>query len=181
MHSLKDDVVELPRAFAERDPAARSTFEVLTLYPGVRAVLGHRVAHMLWQQEQTYAARAVSEMVRFVTGVEIHPGAQLGQRIVIDHGSGVVIGETAIVHDDVTLYQGVTLGGTRQTRGKRHPTIGPRATIGVGASILGDVSVGEGARVGAGAVVVSDVEAHTSVGGVPAAVLRSKNRRETLG
>lgn len=170
----KGDVVELPQAFAERDPAARSAWEVLTLYPGVKAIIGHRLAHTLWRQNHSYAARAVSECVRFLTGVEIHPGACIGQRVVIDHGTGVVIGETAVVGDDVTLYQGVTLGGTRHVRGKRHPTIGSGVVIGVGASVLGDVRVDDGARIGAGAVVVSDVAAGTTVGGIPASVLRKK-------
>lgn len=178
LSAWRADLTELPQAILERDPAARTRFEVLTLYPGVKAIFGHRLAHALWEREQRYAARAVSEGVRFMTGIEIHPGATIGQRVVIDHGVGVVIGETAVVGDDVTLFQGVTLGATEQRAGKRHPTIGRGTIIGVGASVIGNVMVGEQARIGAGAVVVSDVAEGTSVGGVPASPLRRRGRSE---
>lgn len=173
---ISHDVRDLPSALREKDPAVRSSLEVLFLYPGVKAVLAHRLAHGLWQINQHFAARAVSELSRAVTGVEIHPGAVLGSRIVIDHGMGVVIGETAVVEDDVTIYQGVTLGGTRNVRRKRHPTIRTGATIGVGASVLGDIEIGALAQIGAGAVVLSDVPAGARVGGIPASELKARSR-----
>ena len=175
------DVGELPSAVREKDPAVRSQTEVLLLYPGVKAVLAHRVAHGLWQSKQHFAARAVSEFSRAVTGIEIHPGAVIGSRVVIDHGMGVVIGETAVVEDDVTIYQGVTLGGTRNVRRKRHPTIRTGATIGVGASVLGDIEIGALAQIGAGAVVLSDVPAGARVGGIPASELKARSRSKVPG
>lgn len=174
---ILDDMRELPAVFLEKDPAARSRWEVLFLYPGVKAVIGHRIAHALWQSEHRFAARAWAEASRFLTGVEIHPGARIGRRVVIDHGMGTVIGETATVQDDVVLYQGVTLGGTELVKGVRHPTIRPGSIIGVGAVVLGNISVGPDARVGAGAVVVKDVSPQTSVAGVPAHVLASRGLR----
>lgn len=171
------DVFELPRAFLQKDPAARSALEVALLYPGFKAVLSHRFAHALWISHNHFLARAVSELSRFVSGVEIHPGAKLGRRVVIDHGMGTVVGETAIIEDDVILYQGVTLGGTQSVRSKRHPTIMQGASIGVGAVVLGNIVVGPGARVGAGAVVVKNVESKTSVGGIPATVLATHSLR----
>ncbi len=156
------------RAIRERDPAARTTFEILLTYPGLHAIVLHRAASSLHRRRRRLLARIVSHLNRGLTGIEIHPGATLGRGVFIDHGMGVVIGETAIVGDDVTLYQGVTLGGTGKQRGKRHPTIEDRAVIGVGAAVLGAVTVGADARIGAGAVVLNDVPPHTTAVGVPA-------------
>lgn len=162
--SIADDV----RSIRERDPAARTALEVVLTYPGFHALLLHRVAHRLHRARRRLIARVISHAGRFLTGVEIHPGATIGRRLFIDHGMGVVIGETAIVGDDVTLYQGVTLGGTGKQRGKRHPTIGNGVVVGVGAKILGAVTVGAGAKIGGGAVVLRDVPPHTTAVGVPA-------------
>jgi serine O-acetyltransferase len=170
------DLRELPQAVREKDPAARSEIEVLLLYPGVKAVIAHRVAHGLWESNLKFAARAVAEVSRSVTGVEIHPGAVVGNRVVIDHGMGVVIGETAVVEDDVTIYQGVTLGSTRNLKRKRHPTIRAGASLGVGSSVLGDIEIGSLAQIGAGAVVLSDVPAGARVGGIPASELKARPR-----
>jgi serine O-acetyltransferase len=169
------DSTEVPDAFLERDPAARTRAEVALLYPGFRAILLHRIAHALWHTEKPFLARACSEFSRFVTGIEIHPGATLGRRVVIDHGLGVVIGETAVVEDDVLLYQGVTLGGSQNTKIKRHPTLRRSVVVGAGATVLGNITIGEGAHIGAGAVVLGDVPPGESVGGVPAKPLRSNN------
>lgn len=147
------------RAARERDPAARSLLEVALCYPGVHAVWAHRVAHWIWNRGAAFRllARIVSQIARAATGIEIHPGAVIGRRLFIDHGMGVVIGETAIVGDDVTMFHGTTLGGTSMSHGKRHPTVGNGVLIGAGATILGPVTVGDGAKIGAGAVVVRDV------------------------
>jgi serine O-acetyltransferase len=152
----------------QRDPAARSRLEVLVAYPGLHAVLFHRLASWLFRHRLPLISRVVSHVGRFLTGIEIHPGATIGRRLFIDHGMGVVIGETAIVGDDVTLYQGVTLGGSGKERGKRHPTLGNNVVVGVGAKVLGAVTVGDGARIGGGAVVLKDVPPHTTAVGVPA-------------
>src|SRR4249920_424415 len=136
----------------ERDPAARNTWEVITCYPGFHALLVHRLAHWLWRQHLRWFARMVSHIGRWLTGIEIHPGAEIGRRFFVDHGMGVVIGETTIIGDDVTLYQGVTLGGTGKESGKRHPTIGNDVVIGAGARVLGNITIGENSRVGAGSV-----------------------------
>lgn len=162
--SLKDDI----NGVVERDPAARSAFEVLLCYPGVHAVLFHRVAHQLWRRGWTTGARWLSQVARWLTGIEIHPGATIGKRLLIDHGMGVVIGETAEIGDNVTLYQGVTLGGVSLNPEKRHPTIEDEVVIGSGASVLGPFTVGKGARVGANAVVLKAVEPGTTVVGIPA-------------
>ncbi|CAA9561368.1 MAG: Serine acetyltransferase [uncultured Thermomicrobiales bacterium] len=162
--SLTDDI----RAIRERDPAARSTLEVVLTYPGLHALALHRVAHVLQRHGRSLLARVVSHLGRQLTGIEIHPAAVIGRRLFIDHGMGVVIGETAVVGDDVTMYQGVTLGGTGKERGKRHPTIGDGVTIGVGAKVLGAVTVGTGAKIGGGAVVLRDVPPFTTAVGVPA-------------
>jgi serine O-acetyltransferase len=162
--SIRDEI----KAIQSRDPAARSSIEVVLAYPGFHAVRFHRLAHRLYQRKLFLPARLVSHLSRFLTGIEIHPGATIGERVFIDHGMGVVIGETAIVGDDCTLYQGVTLGGTGKARGKRHPTLEPKVTVGVGAKILGDVVIGEGARIGGGAVVLRDVPAHSTAVGIPA-------------
>lgn len=162
--SIRDEIESIKR----RDPAARSSLEIVLAYPGFHAVQSHRLAHRLYERKLFVAARLVSHLARFLTGIEIHPGATIGQRVFIDHGMGVVIGETAIVGDDCTLYQGVTLGGTGKERGKRHPTLGSDVTVGVGAKILGDIVIGDGARIGGGAVVLRDVPAHTTAVGIPA-------------
>ena len=160
------------RAIQVNDPAARSALEVVLTYPGFHVVQFHRLAGRLHRRGLRLPARLVSHLGRVITGIEIHPGATIGRRLVIDHGMGVVIGETAVVGDDVLLYQGVTLGGTSRARGRRHPSIGDRVQIGAGATVLGDVTVGDDARVGSGAVVVRNVPAGAVVGGVPARILR---------
>ncbi len=169
---LQDDIDNV----LKRDPAARSRIEVLLCYPGIHAVLYHRAAHWLWRHGRLLLARFVSHLGRFFTGIEIHPAAQIGQRLFIDHGVGVVIGETTIIGDDVTLYQGVTLGGTTLNRGaKRHPTLEDGVIIGAGAKILGSFTVGKDARVGANAVVLHAVPAGASVAGIPAKELGAKS------
>lgn len=162
--TLKDDI----NAVVERDPAARSAFEVLLCYPGLHAVLFHRVTHQLWRRGWTTTARWLSQVARWLTGIEIHPGAKVGKRLLIDHGMGVVIGETAEIGDNVTLYQSVTLGGVSLNPEKRHPTIEDDVVIGSGAAVLGPFTVGKGARVGANAVVLKAVEPGTTVVGIPA-------------
>ena len=159
---------EVIGAYRERDPAARSFAEVLLCYPGVHAVMWHRLAHRMWRRGLRLPARFTSQFGRWLTGIEIHPAAQIGRRLIIDHGMGVVIGETAIVGDDVYLYHQVTLGGTSSERGKRHPTVGNGVIVGAGAKILGDIIIGDGARVGANAVVVQPVAAGETVVGIPA-------------
>jgi serine O-acetyltransferase len=162
--TLADDI----QAVVERDPAARSKLEVLLCYPGLHAVMFHRVAHGLWQRGWLVSARFLSQIGRWLTGIEIHPGAELGRRLLIDHGMGVVIGETAVVGDNVTLYQQVTLGGVSLDPGKRHPTVEDDVVIGAGAAVLGPLTVGRGARVGSNAVVLKDVPAGATVVGIPA-------------
>jgi serine O-acetyltransferase len=161
----------------ERDPAARSRLEVLLCYPGLWAVWIHRVSHWLWRAKLRLPARVLSQIARFYTGVDIHPGALLGRRLFIDHATGVVIGETAIVGSDVTIYQGVTLGGTGKGHGKRHPTVCDRVFIGNNANILGNISVGENSRVGAGSVVLNDVPPNSTVVGVPAHIVYRSGER----
>jgi len=155
-------------AVKKNDPAARSTVEIMLTYPGLHALIVHKASSALRRHNAHLCARLVSHMGRFLTGIEIHPGAQIGQRFFIDHGMGVVIGETAIVGDDVTIYQGVTLGGTGKQKGKRHPTVGNNVVIGAGAKILGDVTIGDGAKIGGGAVVLKDVPPYTTAVGIPA-------------
>ena len=150
----------------ERDPAARNSFEVITTYPGVHALLWHRVSHFLWRIHLKWLARMLSQLSRLLTGIEIHPGAQIGRRFFIDHGMGVVIGETAVIGDDVTLYHGVTLGGTSWSKGKRHPTLGNDVVVGAGAKVLGPITLFNGARVGSNAVVVKDVPENATVVGI---------------
>jgi serine O-acetyltransferase len=159
------------------DPAARSLFEVLTCYPGLHAGWLHRVAHGLWRRDHLTLARLVSHFSRFLTGIEIHPGARIGRRFFIDHGSGVVIGETTEIGDDVLMYQGAVLGGTTSERTKRHPTIGRGVVVGSNAVVLGPVSVGDGARVGSGSVVVESVPPQATVVGVPGRIVRINGRR----
>jgi serine O-acetyltransferase len=155
----------------KKDPAARSALEVLLLYPSIHAMLFHRIAHFLYLSKLFLLARAVSQLGRFFTGIEIHPGARIGRGLFIDHGMGVVIGETAEIGDDVTLYHGVTLGGTGKDRGKRHPTLGNDVVVGAGAKVMGPITLHEGAKVGANAVVLSDVPANATAVGVPARIL----------
>jgi serine O-acetyltransferase len=161
-------LTETVRAYRERDPAARSNLEVLLCYPGLHAVGIHAVASFFWRHGWHLAGRLTSHIGRFLTGIEIHPGAKLGRRFVIDHGLGVVIGETAEVGDDVYIYHQVTLGGTSSSKGKRHPTIGNNVIIGAGAKVLGAILIGDNARIGANAVVVAAVPADTTVVGIPA-------------
>ena len=165
---------ETLRAYQARDPAARSRLEVFLLYPGVHAIIYHRFAHFLFRHGLRFLARCVSQWSRFWTGVEIHPGAQIGRRFVIDHGMGIVIGETAEVGDDVLLYQGVTLGGTGKDQGKRHPTIGNNVLIGSGAKVLGPFKVGDNSRVAANAVVLSEIPPDCTAVGSPARVVKKK-------
>ena len=159
-------------AYQRRDPAARSKLEIFLLYPGVHAVLWHRLAHWLYCHDLRFLARCVSQWSRFWTGIEIHPGAVIGRRLVIDHGMGVVIGETAEIGDDCLLYQGVTLGGTGKDKGKRHPTLGNNVMVGSGAKILGPFLVGDNARIAAGAVVLREVPPNCTAVGVPAQIVR---------
>ena len=167
---------ETIRAYRQRDPAARSNLEVLLCYPGLHAVVVHKLSSLLWRRRLLLLGRLVSNMGRFLTGIEIHPGAKLGRRLIIDHGLGVVIGETAEIGEDVYIYHQVTLGGTSTQLGKRHPTVGNNVIIGAGAKVLGAILIGDGARIGANAVVVAPVPAGTTVVGIPA---RPVDRAET--
>lgn len=157
-----------------RDPAARSTLEVLTVYPGIHALVLHRISHRLWTWRLKWIARMLSQLARWLTGVEIHPAARIGKGLFIDHGMGVVVGETAEIGDDCTLYHGVTLGGTTWQREKRHPTLGNNVVVGAGAKILGPVRVGDNARIGSNSVVVRDVPADATVVGIPGRVIPTK-------
>ena len=177
---LREDI----QSVFERDPAARTSWEVLTCYPGVHALIGHRLAHWLWGHRLRWLGRFVSHLARFFSGIEIHPGATIGRRFFIDHGMGVVIGETAVIGDDVTMYHGVTLGGTSWNKGKRHPTLGDRVVIGAGAQVLGPITVGAGAKVGSNAVVVKDVPPGTTAVGNPARIIdteQAQKREEKAG
>ena len=167
-----DQLREEINTVLSRDPAVHRRLEVLLCYPGFRAILRHRRAHKAYKHGHYLYARLLSQRTRRKTGIEIHPGAQIGKRLFIDHGSGVVIGETAIIGDDVTLYQGVTLGGTGKDTGKRHPTIGNHVTIGAGAKVLGPITIGDHVKIGAGAVVLKDVPSHCTVVGNPGRVVR---------
>lgn len=164
-------------AYKQRDPAARSLIEILLLYPGVHAVLMHRVAHFLYTIRLRFLARFISQLSRFFTGIEIHPGAKIGRRFVIDHGMGVVIGETAEIGDDVLIYQGVTLGGSGKEKNKRHPTIGNGVMIGCGAKVLGSFTVGNNARIAANAVVLREVPDDATVTGIPGRIVRLAGRK----
>src|SRR5215475_2066665 len=164
---IREDIASI----FDRDPAARTAWEVVTCYPGFHALLTHRLAHWLWGMRFRWIARLGSHLSRWLTGIEIHPGATIGRRVFIDHGMGVVIGQTAEIGDDSTLYHGVTLGGTSWNKGKRHPTLGRGVVVGAGAKILGPIVVGDGAKVGSNAVVVRDVPAGATAVGIPARVL----------
>jgi serine O-acetyltransferase len=174
LKKLKD---EFSCIFA-RDPAAQSLFEILTVYPGVHAVLIHRISHWLWNHGLRWPARVLSYLARWATGIEIHPGATLGRRLFIDHGMGVVIGETAVIGDDCTLYHGVTLGGTSWQKGKRHPTLGNGVVIGAGAKVLGPISVGDGARIGSNSVVLRTVPAGATVVGIPGHIINPDRKAQ---
>lgn len=164
-------------AIRERDPAARNSLEVLLLYSGLHALMLHRPAHWLYQHRLYFPARLISQLSRFFTGVEIHPGAQLGRGILIDHGSGVVIGETAVVGDGCTIYQGVTLGGTGKEKGKRHPTLGKNVLVGAGARILGPFEVGDNCKVAANAVLLEPLQENSTAVGVPARAVRVAGKK----
>lgn len=171
--TLKEDF----RACFERDPAARSSIEVLLAYPGFHAILMHRVAHRLHNWGLLLFARLLSHFNRFITGIEIHPGAEIGRGFFIDHGMGVVIGETSVIGDDVTLFQGVTLGGTGKEREKRHPTLEDNVVVGAGAKVLGNITIGKGSRIGSGSVVVNAVPKNSTVVGIPARVVKREGEK----
>ena len=162
----------------ERDPAARTHFEIITTYPGVHALLIHRLSHWVWSKRFFWVARFISHISRFFTGIEIHPGATIGRRVFIDHGMGVVIGETAVIGDDCTLYHGVTLGGTSWNKGKRHPTLEQGVVIGAGAKVLGPIVIGKGAKIGSNAVVVKDVPENATAVGIPARILEQESNKQ---
>jgi serine O-acetyltransferase len=165
------------RAAQKRDPAAKSFLEILILYPGIHALIVYRMAHFFYQIKLFFLARYLSQVARFFTGIEIHPGAQIGKRFFIDHGLGVVIGETAIIGDDVLLYQGSTLGGTGIIQGKRHPTIGNNVVIGAGAKVLGNIVIGDNSYIGANAVVIKDVPPNSTVVGIPGKITKQDGRK----
>lgn len=165
------------RAVFERDPAAKNILEVMLCYPGLHALFLHRIAHYFYKKGMILVPRLISQFSRLITGIEIHPGAEIGNGLFIDHGMGVVIGETTVIKDNVTLYQGVTLGGTGKERGKRHPTIGESVVIGTGAKVLGPIDIGNGARIGAGSVVLQSVPPRTTVVGIPGRVVVYKGER----
>lgn len=168
---------ELLAAYQEKDPAAHSKLEIFLLYPGVHALICHRIAHWFYKRNRRFLARWISEGAKRRTGIDIHPGAQIGRRLVIDHGTGLVIGETAILGNDILLYQGVTLGGSGKDVGKRHPTLEDHVTVVAGAKVLGSFTVGQGARIAANAVVLSPVPPDATAVGVPARVVRVAGRR----
>ena len=158
----------------DKDPAAKSIFEIILLYPGFHALLSYRIANKLKKWKIPFIPRLISQLARFFTGIEIHPGATIGEKFFIDHGMGVVIGETTIIGDNVLVYQGVTLGGTGKDQGKRHPTIGDRVTIGAGAKVLGNITIGSDSNIGAGSVVIDDVPEHSTVVGIPGRITRQR-------
>jgi len=171
--TIRDDF----RMVFDRDPAARSRLEIVLCYPGLHALIVHRVAHCLWNHHLKLIARLFSHLARWITGIEIHPGARIGRRFFIDHGMGIVVGETTEVGDDVTLYQGVTLGGTSWSKGKRHPTLEDKVVVGAGAIILGPVRIGHDSRIGSSSVVIHDVPSYSTVVGTPGKVV---HRREPI-
>ena len=172
---LREDI----QTVFNEDPAARGTLEVILCYPGLHALWGHRVAHFLWQHQLHFCARLLSHINRFLTNIEIHPGAKIGRRFFIDHGAGVVIGETAEIGDDVLMYQGASLAGTSLKKEKRHPTIGNNVEIGTGAVVLGAITIGDGARIGAGSVVVKAVPPGVTVVGIPGRVVTKQEKPAT--
>lgn len=174
IESIRSDI----QAVFDNDPAARSTLEVVLTYSGLHAIWAHRIAHQLYRKRLYFLARIISQLSRFFTGIEIHPGASIGKRLFIDHGMGVVIGETCEIGDDVVLYQGVTLGGTGKEKGKRHPTIGSNVVIGSGAKVLGSFTVGEHSRIGANAVVLREVPSNSTVVGIPGTIVQRNGRKE---
>lgn len=174
--TIREDI----NCIRDRDPAARSVAEVLFLYPGYKAIRSHRRAHRLYEKKRFFLARLISQRCARKTRIEIHPGAQIGKRFFIDHGTGTVIGETTIIGDDVTIYQGVTLGGTGKDTGKRHPTIGNNVMIGAGAKVLGPVTIGDNTKIAAGAVVIDRIPENSTAVGVPARVVRRNGRKEDL-
>jgi serine O-acetyltransferase len=171
---LKEDI----SIVFDRDPAARTHFEILTTYPGVHALIMHRFSHWLWKNKLYWFGRMCSHIGRWLTGIEIHPGATIGHRVFIDHGMGVVIGETAIIGDDCTLYHGVTLGGTSWNKGKRHPTLEQGVVIGAGAKVLGPITIGKNAKIGSNAVVVKDVPENATAVGIPARILEEEKAKK---
>lgn len=171
---MLDRIKEEINCVFERDPAAQTVFEVITTYPGFHSLMIHRVAHWFWIKKYRWLGRFISHLGRWVTGIEIHPGAQIGRRFFIDHGMGVVIGETAIIGDDCTLYHGVTLGGTSWNKGKRHPTLLDNVVVGAGAKVLGPIEVGQGARIGSNSVVVKPVPSGATVVGIPGHIINKK-------
>ena len=170
INKIKEDI----KVIYDNDPAAKNIFEVLFCYPGLQALISHRIAHKLRYWHVPFIPRFISYLTRIITGIEIHPGAAIGNRFFIDHGEGVVIGETAIIGDDVLIYQQVTLGGTGKESGKRHPTVGNNVIIGAGAKVLGNITIGDHVRIGAGSVVVNDVPDHSTVVGIPGRVVHQK-------
>ena len=168
------------KAIKQNDPAARSTIEIFLCYPGFYALLFHRLSHYLWNHSFKLLARFISTISRFLTGIEIHPGAQFGERVFIDHGMGVVVGETTIVGDDVLIYQGVVLGGTTTQKTKRHPTIEKGVIIGAGAKVMGNITIGEYSKIGTGAVVLKDVPPESTCVGVPGRIVKSKNKSRVV-
>ena len=172
-----DEIREDVAAFRQRDPAAKSNVEIVLLYSGFHAILAYRVAHKLYISGHTFSARAVSQIAKFFTGIEIHPGATIGKRLVIDHGMGVVIGETTEIGDDCTIYQGVTLGGTGKDVGKRHPTIGNNVLVGAGAKVLGPILIDDNSKVAANAVVLKNIAGNSTAVGIPARVVKQEGRR----
>nr|WP_156779911.1 serine O-acetyltransferase [Ammonifex degensii] len=177
MRSLYQYIKEDIQMVFERDPAAKSVWEVIFCYPGLHAVWFHRIAHWFYRRRFYFLARLISHFARFLTGIEIHPGAKIGRRFFIDHGAGVVIGETTEIGDDVTIYQGVTLGGTGKEKGKRHPTIGNNVVISAGAKVLGSFTVGDNSKIGAGSVVLKPVPPNCTVVGVPGRVVVKDGKR----
>lgn len=173
VNSVKEDV----KTTRERDPAARSDMEVLLLYSGVHALIAYRAAHRLYEKEHYFAARAISQTARYITGIEIHPGAKIGKGLMIDHGMGVVIGETAEIGDNCTIYQGVTLGGTGKDVGKRHPTLGNNVMVGAGAKVLGPFRIGDNTKIAANAVVLEEIPDNCTAVGIPAKIVRKEGKK----
>lgn len=168
------------RETQEKDPASKGYLQIILLYSGLHALIAHEIAHALWKLKVPFLPRVLSQLARFLTGIEIHPGAAIGRGFFIDHGMGVVIGETAVIKDNVTLFQGVTLGGTGKQTGKRHPTIGNNVVIGAGAKVLGNITVGDNSYIGANAVVLGDVPANSTVVGVPGHITKQDGKRIDL-